>query len=102
MAEFVKVAKTDEVPADQGKVVEVNGKRIALIKAEDQYYAVDDACTHQGGPLSDGAIRGRTVVCPWHGAGFDLTSGEALGPPAQGAVSCYKVRVTDSDIEIEL
>lgn len=77
----MKVAKTDEVAPGQGKLVEVNGKKIALFNVEGSFYAIDDACTHLGGRLSEGFLDGNEVTCPWHGARFDIITGEVLRPP---------------------
>jgi len=102
MAGFVKVAKTDEIVPGQGKMIEVGGKKIALFNVEDSFYAIDDTCTHRGGPLSEGVLEGKQVTCPWHGATYDVTSGEVLGPPAIQGVARYNVRVEGSDIEVEV
>ena len=102
MGTFVKVARMDDIPAMQGKKIETGGKQIAIFNVDGQCYAIDDTCTHVGGPLSEGSIAGKEVRCPWHGATFDVTSGEVLGPPAAAGVSRYAVRVTDGDIEIEV
>ena len=102
MAAFVKVAKTEDVAPGQGKMVEVSGKKIALFKVEGTYYAIDDTCTHQGGPLSEGELSGKKVTCPWHGAVFDVTTGEVLGPPAPTGVSRYNVRVSGANIEVDV
>ena len=102
MAEFVKVAKTEDVVPGQGKMVEVSGKKIALFNLEGTYYAIDDTCTHKGGPLSEGELSGKEVTCPWHGAVYDVTTGEALGPPAPKGVSRYNVRVSGENIEVEV
>ena len=102
MAGFMKVAKTEDLAPGQGKVVETGGKKIALFNVDGDYYAIADTCTHKGGPLSEGELDGKEVTCPWHGAVFDVTSGEVLGPPAMEGVARYKVRVSGSDIEIEI
>lgn len=102
MAEFVKVARTEDVAPGQGKMVEVNGKKIAVFNVEGAYYAIDDTCTHHGGPLSEGELAGKEVTCPWHGAIFDVTTGEVLGPPAPKGVSRYNVRVSGNDSEVEV
>lgn len=102
MADFVKVARADEIAPGQGKMVEVSGKKIALFNVEGSIYAIDDTCTHRGGPLSEGALEGKEVTCPWHGAVFNVTTGEVLGPPAPKGVSRYNVRVEGSDIEVEV
>lgn len=102
MAGFVKVAKTSEIPAGQMKLVELNGKRIALFNVSGSFYAIDDTCTHLGGPLSEGFLDGKEVTCPWHGAVFDVTTGEALSPPAPEGVARYNTRVQDADVEVEI
>jgi len=79
--------------------VESGGKRLAIFKLGEDYFAIDDACTHVGGSLSEGVIMGQSVVCPWHGAQFNLTNG-ACTPPARGPVQRYPVRVKGSDIEV--
>jgi nitrite reductase/ring-hydroxylating ferredoxin subunit len=82
--------------------VEVEGRRVALFNIEGTYYAIDDACTHRGGPLSEGEVEGTVVTCPFHGACFDVTSGEALGPPAAAGVARHSVQVVGNDLEIEI
>jgi nitrite reductase/ring-hydroxylating ferredoxin subunit len=102
MPEFVKVAKTDEIPSGQAKLVEVNGNEIAVFNVAGSFHAIDNTCTHVGGPLCEGEINGTEVTCPWHGAAFDVTSGQVLGPPAASSVNSYIVRVNGSDIEVEI
>ncbi len=102
MAEYIKVATTDEVEPGGSKLVEVQGRRVALFNLEGTFYAIDDVCTHRGAPLSEGELMGREVQCPWHGACFDVTTGEASGPPAEEGVDTFNVRVAGSDVEVEV
>jgi len=102
MPGYVKVATTDEVVPGQGKPVEVNGQKLALFNVDGAYYAIEDTCTHRGGPLSEGEVKGQEVECPWHGALFNVVTGEASGPPADVAVAKFNVRVQGSDIEVEV
>lgn len=102
MAGFVKVATTSELAPGQAKKVEINGKTIALFNLGGSYHAIDDTCTHRGGPLSEGDVEGQVVTCPWHGAKFNIISGEVLGPPAGAGVASYRIRVTGSDVEVEV
>jgi nitrite reductase/ring-hydroxylating ferredoxin subunit len=102
MAGFLKAARTTDIPVGQGKLVGVGGRHIALFNVEGAYYAIDDTCTHKGGPLSDGEVKGTKVTCPWHGATFDLMTGDVVRPPAAVGVSRYNVRVVGDDIEIEI
>ncbi len=102
MGTFVKVAKAGDIPVDSGKLVEVGGKQIALFYVGGKYYALDNTCTHRGGPLSEGFIEADRVSCPFHGAQFSLETGEVLSPPAPTGVARYEVRQQGDDIEIEI
>ena len=102
MAAFIKVATTTELAPGQAMRVEVQGKAIALFNLGGSYHAIDDTCTHRGGPLSEGQVQGDMVTCPWHGAKFKVTSGEVLGPPARTGVASYPTRISGSDIEVEV
>ena len=102
MAQFMKVATTNELEDQQAKLVEVEGQKIALFRVDGAFYALSDTCTHRGGPLSEGELEGAEVTCPWHGAKFDIRSGAVMGPPAAQEVKSYPVRVTGADVEIEV
>ena len=102
MPGYVKVASTSEVTPGQTKMVEVEGKKIALFNVDGSIYAIDDTCTHRGGPLSKGVLEGKQVTCPWHGATFDVTTGDVLDPPAPNGVARYNVRLEGSNIEVEV
>jgi nitrite reductase/ring-hydroxylating ferredoxin subunit len=100
MATFVKVAKIDELPSGEGKLIKVNRKRIALFNVAGRYYAIDDVCPHRGASLSEGEIEGEAVVCPWHGAIFELATGEVRRFPAAAGVATYEVRLEGGEIAI--
>jgi nitrite reductase/ring-hydroxylating ferredoxin subunit len=102
MAELVTVATTSELKPGQAKTVQVKGQTIALFNIGGAYYAIDDTCTHVGGPLSEGSVEGTRVTCPWHGAEFDVTSGQALSPPAATGVTSYKVHVQGVEVKLEV
>jgi nitrite reductase/ring-hydroxylating ferredoxin subunit len=102
MPEFVKVARTDDIPVGHARMVEVNGTEIAVFNIAGSFHAIDNTCTHVGGPLCEGQIEGVEVSCPWHGAVFDVTTGQVLGPPAGQSVGRYDVRVVGPDIEVEV
>lgn len=102
MARFVKVAKKSELPENDGTYVEVEGNRIALFNLSGEIYAIDSVCTHMGGSLSEGRVKGGEVECPWHGSRFDIKTGEVRSFPAREDVASYKVRVTGDDVEVEI
>ena len=78
------------------------GKKIALFNLDGTFFAIDDTCTHRGGPLSEGEVSGEEVTCPWHGAVYNIKTGAVLGPPAPRGVASYAVRVQGSDVEVEV
>lgn len=101
MPEFVKVATIEEIAPGKSKLIEIAGKEIALFNIDGAFHAIDNSCTHVGGPLCEGEMDGCEVICPWHGAVFDVTSGQAVGPPAFEPVKRYNLRVNGAEIEIE-
>ena len=102
MAEFVKVADVSEVP-DPGKtLVEVDGEMVALFHVDGTWHAIDDVCTHDGGPLADGELRNHTISCPRHGAKFDIRTGAALTMPAVRPTRAHDVKVEGSAVWVRL
>ena len=102
MPERIKVAQFDEVSPGSGKVVEANGQSIALFNVDGALYAIDNTCTHVGGSLGEGDLIDDTVSCPWHGAQFNVKTGEVLSPPAGSGVHSYAVKVEGNDVFVEL
>ena len=102
MAEFRRVASVNEIPPGKGIVAEVDSKKIAVFNVKGVFYAIDNICAHRGGPLGEGLLRSTTVNCPWHGSGFDVTSGQVLGPPASTGVTSYSTKVEEGGIWVAL
>lgn len=100
--EFVQVVEAGEVTPGQRVLLEVDGEPIAVFNVDGQYYAIGDVCTHDNGPLGDGELDGYQVICPRHGARFDIRSGKALTLPAVVDTPWYPVRVTDGWVEVGL
>ena len=103
MAEFIKVASRSELPAGAGMVVEVKGQPIALFNCNGEFYALDNVCTHRGGPLGEGYVdcSNMTVQCPWHGWTFGLANGKSpVNPLAK--VEAFEVQVDGDDIKVSL
>ncbi|MGE0822830.1 MAG: Rieske (2Fe-2S) protein [Candidatus Binatia bacterium] len=101
MAGFVKVAQASEIAAGQGKCVEVEGQRIAIFNIDGTYYAIDEVCPHQAGPLSEGDVDGAVVTCPWHGWEFDVTTGVNRDDP-DTILQKFAVKVEGDDILVEV
>jgi nitrite reductase (NADH) small subunit len=97
---MIRICSVEDVPVGEGRAVVVDGKRIAVFRAASGWYALDAVCPHRGGPLEDGLLADRTVICPLHERRFDLATGEALsdGP----SVACYRVKASEDDVFLEL
>ena len=102
MPQTIKFAQTYDIPPGTGKVVETNGRSIALFNVEGTFHAIDNTCTHRGGPLGEGELQGTIVTCPWHGATFDVQTGAVTGPPARNGVRSFRVLVDGQDVLVEL
>jgi nitrite reductase (NADH) small subunit len=101
MGNFVKACKTTDITEGCGKSIEINGKAVAVFNVEGNYYAINDICGHRGGPLGEGELDGKTVVCPWHGWRYDVTSGaNELVPDLP--TEKYAVRVEGDDVLVEI
>jgi 3-phenylpropionate/trans-cinnamate dioxygenase ferredoxin subunit len=95
------VAKAGAIPAGTMQRVEVDGDAILLCNVGGKLYAVADLCTHDGGALDGGELDGERVMCPRHGAYFDVTTGAALTLPAVTPLPTYTVRVDGDDVYVE-
>jgi nitrite reductase/ring-hydroxylating ferredoxin subunit len=99
MAEFVTVGKLSDLAAGSGKVVDVNGKAVALFNVGGTIYAIDNTCRHRGGPLGEGSLDGNVVTCPWHMWEYDVTTGEFTAN-REIKVASYAVQVEGDEIKV--
>lgn len=96
--EFVRVCRVTDVP-DPGKaVVEVGDRLVALFHVGGRFWALDDLCTHDGGPLAEGELQDHTIRCPRHGALFDIRTGQALSMPATQPTASHEVKVVGEEV----
>ena len=102
MPKTVKIAEVTELGPGDGKTVEVEGISLALFNVDGTYFAIANACTHVGGPLGEGALIGKDVTCPLHGAQFDVTCGKALSGPARGDAKSFPVSQVGNDVLVVL
>ncbi len=101
MAQWVKVAKVDELASGACLSVEAEGRGIALFNVEGTIYALDNCCPHAGGPLGDGALKGNIVTCPWHGWRFNVCTGERPENPVF-TVSRFLVDIVEGEILVRV
>ena len=99
---FVPVAKTSDIKEGAPFCAQANGKQIALFKMGEKFYAMDNLCTHAGGPLCEGSLAGNAIECPWHGSQFDITTGQVLAGPAAEPQTMYEVKVEGEDVKVKV
>ena len=97
---FVSVARVGEIPVGGLKVVRLDDVPVAVFHLADGYYALEDVCTHDGGPLAEGTLEGDVIECPRHGAKFDVRTGAVLCLPAMSPVPTYTVRIEGDEIKV--
>ena len=98
MSEIQKVATIDEIPVGGRKSLVFDERAVLLFRIGEKYYAVEDVCSHDGQPLTDGPLSGTAVECPRHGARFDVCTGRALCMPAVEPIATFEVLVQGRDI----
>jgi 3-phenylpropionate/trans-cinnamate dioxygenase ferredoxin subunit len=102
MAKFVRVCAVDEVPPGHVAYGEVDGVYLAICNKDGEFYAIDDVCTHDGGPLDQGELEGYNIECPRHGAKFDIRSGRVTALPAIRPLGTYPVKVENGDVLVDV
>ncbi len=98
--EYFEIAPVSELPNGQRLFVDIGDRPIVIFNIAGRLFAIGDVCTHDDGPLGDGELDGYNIVCPRHGAEFDVRSGKVMKMPAVVDVPAYPVRVTDGTIQI--
>jgi 3-phenylpropionate/trans-cinnamate dioxygenase ferredoxin subunit len=100
----VDAGSVDELPPGAVKIVREGGLSVGVFNANGSLYAIEDRCSHDDGPLAEGDFDAQSciVVCPRHGAEFDVTTGKPRTLPAYLPVPTYPVRVEDGRIKLEL
>ena len=99
---FIAIAQVDELAIHEMKPLEIAGKRLLLVRTTDDYYVVDEMCSHEDYSLALGCIKGDRIRCSLHGSYFDLDSGKPLDEPADEPIGSYAVKIIDQTIFVDL
>ncbi len=98
--DYVEIAPADQIPTGERLFVELGGKSIVLINLAGKLFAIGDVCSHDNGPVGDGEIEENEIICPRHGARFNIHTGKATSLPAIVDIPAYPVRVVEEMVEI--
>ena len=98
--DFVVIAPAGDVPPGSRLFVEIDDRPIVVFNIAGQLFAIGDVCSHDDGPLGDGDLEGMEIICPRHGARFDVQTGKVLALPAVVDIPAYPVRIKDGQVEI--
>ena len=98
--DFVDIAPASELPNGERLFVDVGDKTLVIFNIAGQFFSIGDVCSHDDGPVGDGDIEGFNIICPRHGAEFDIRSGKVMQMPAVVDIPAYPVRVVEGMIQV--
>ena len=101
MSKYVTVGKLGNLPPGECRVVEVHGTELALCNVDGTYYAIDNTCVHQGGPLGEGVMDGENIICPWHSWRYNVKTGASPSNPSV-SVKTYPVKIDNGEVKVSL
>ena len=101
MSNFRSACRLDDVPVGGVVAVAVDGIDVAIVRTDDELFAIQDECSHAAIPLSEGDVEGCEIECWLHGSRFDLRTGKPLSLPAIDPVPVYPVRVEGGDVLVD-
>jgi 3-phenylpropionate/trans-cinnamate dioxygenase ferredoxin subunit len=98
----VRVGRLDEIPEGGVTIVQSGSLFLGVYRIDGRLYAIEDRCSHDDGPLCEGDREGYEVICPRHGARFDIRTGAVLQLPATEDVESFPVEVRDGDVFVTI
>ena len=104
MSERTVLCRRDELESGQARRFDVAGVRIALVRIDDDFYAIGDRCSHEDYSLAEGEVWAQEceIECPRHGSTFDLRTGEPCSLPATTPVPVFATEVVGEDVAVVL
>lgn len=99
---YLQVLAETELAAGQMRCIEADGHAVLVCRTRDGWHAVDNVCTHAYARLDEGRLRGYRLICPLHGASFDVRTGDVLGAPATRPLRSFPVRVREGRVEVQV
>ncbi len=102
IGQYTKICREDEINEGKVHTFHISGHDILLAKYQGKIYALENLCTHDGGELGDGMLIGDQVMCPRHGARFDIKTGEVKAMPAAVGIGTYDLKIENGDVFVDL
>jgi 3-phenylpropionate/trans-cinnamate dioxygenase ferredoxin subunit len=100
MSDWINVCRPDEVPNEGFQLVDLEDTEAMVFNINGEFYAIEDVCTHDGGPLSDGDVENCEIICPRHAARFNIKTGDVTAPPAYENLHTFPVRIENDMVQI--
>ncbi len=97
---FYRIASVNDVPDGERLFFELEGQRVVLFAINGEFLATGDVCTHDGGPVGEGELVGEEIICPRHGARFNIKTGKVISMPAVSDIPVYPVKIREGYIEV--
>ena len=98
--QFQRALLVAELPQGSMQAVTLSGREVLICHTREGIYALDNICSHAHARMCEGRLRATRIVCPLHGASFDIRDGKVLGPPAVMPLPTFQVRVVDGVVEV--
>jgi 3-phenylpropionate/trans-cinnamate dioxygenase ferredoxin component len=97
---YIDIAPADQLPNGERLFIEVEGRSIVILNLGGNYHAIGDVCTHDNGPVGDGEVEGNEIICPRHGARFNIETGKVTSLPAVVDIPAYPVRLENGMLQV--
>ena len=99
---FTAITAAEEIAENSFSTFDINGRNIAVCRFRDEYFAIENQCSHARSTFDEGLMRGYRITCPMHGATFDIRDGSVTGAPAKKPIRTFPLRLVDGLIEVNL
>ena len=101
MPRWISVFSVDDVENGQHRVVDIDDTEVVIFKVDNDFFAIENVCSHDGGEIGSGALENSEIICPRHGARFCIKTGDVKSPPAYEGVESYAVRIENNIVQIQ-
>ena len=101
MSEWINVFNENALMNGENSVIDLDGTDVAIFKIDDEFFAIEDVCSHDGTEIASGELDGDEIICPRHGARFCIKTGAVKSAPAYEDIHSYPVRIVEGMVQIK-